>query len=296
VNAEAIALPAGACDCHVHFYGPAERYPTRAIDALPPQRGSAVEYRDVMQRVGLGRVVAVQSILYGFDNRCMLDSMALFGEHARGVATVARGVSDGLFRALHERGVRGARAYMMNGGSLAWEALPEIASAIEPLGWHLQLQLDGLELVHRAPMIAALPCRVVIDHNGKFTQPVGIDHPAFVALLHLLDTGRFWVKVSAPYDTSLVGTPEYDDVAALARALIRHAPQRMLWASNWPHPGRSDKPDERSLVQLFYRWCPSDDIAARILTDNPCELYDFPPVQQAARRPPTRPTIEWRTT
>lgn len=275
MNDEAIALPAGACDCHVHFYGPADRYPTRAIDALPPQHGSALEYRDVMQRVGLARVVSVQSILYGFDNRCMLDAMALFGENARGVATIAPNVSDGLLRALHARGVRGARAYMMNGGTLAWDELDAIARRIEPLGWHLQLQLDGRELADREAMIAALPCRVVVDHNGKFTQPVDVAHPAFGALMRLLDTERFWVKVSAPYDTSLAGPPDYEDVARLARALIRHAPQRMLWASNWPHPGRSDKPDERDLLALLYDWAPSTKNAAAILAANPAELYGF---------------------
>ena len=62
------SLPAGACDGHVHFYGTLGRYPPRTVDGLPPQRGSAADYGAMMQRVGLQRVVAVQSILCGFDD------------------------------------------------------------------------------------------------------------------------------------------------------------------------------------------------------------------------------------
>ena len=272
------ALPAGACDCHVHFYGPVDAYPPRTVDGLPPQRGSAAEYLDVMRRLGLQRMVAVQSILYGVDNRCMLDGMALVGANARGVATIASDTPVPELRRLHALGVRGARAYMLPGGTLQWSDLPAIARRIEPLGWNLQLQLEGRELAERAAQVEALPGRIVIDHNGRYTQPVGVDHVAFVALLRLVDSGRVWVKVSGMYDTSLDGAPRYDDVAALARELIRRAPQRMLWATNWPHPGRADKPDEVALLALLHEWAASPEVASAILADNPGALYEFDPV------------------
>jgi D-galactarolactone isomerase len=278
----AIEVPAGACDCHVHFYGPAEKYPPCHVEGLPPQHGAAVEYRDVMRRLGLQRVVAVQSILYGFDNACMLDAMALIGAGARGVATIAADTPRDELRRLHGQGVRGARAYMLPGGTLEWSDLPAIARRIEPLGWNLQLQFEGRDLEHRAAQVAALPGRIVVDHNGKYSQPLGVDHAAFIALLRLLDSGRVWVKVSGCYDTSLVGAPGYEDVAALARRLIRHAPQRMLWATNWPHPGRADKPDESALLALLYEWAPSGAVASAILADNPAALYGFEPAARAA--------------
>jgi D-galactarolactone isomerase len=272
---ENVALPPGACDCHVHFYGPADVYPPRTVDGLPPQSGSAAEYQGVMRRLGLQRVVAVQSILYGFDNRCMLDGMALIGAGARGVATIACDTPDAELRRLHDLGVRGARAYMLPGGTLDWGDLPVLARRIEPLGWNLQLQFEGRELVERAAQVAALPGRIVIDHNGRYTQPLGVGHDAFVALLHLLDSGRVWVKVSGMYDTSLDGPPHYSDVAALARELIRRAPQRMLWATNWPHPGRADKPAEAALLALLREWAPSPEVVSAILVDNPATLYQF---------------------
>ena len=97
------------------------------------------------------------------------------------------------------------------------------------------------------------------------------------ALLRLVDTGRCWVKLSAPYETSKTGAPGYEDVSRLARALVRHAPERMLWASNWPHPSAPPDavPDDADLLDLLLDWAPDEATRRRILTDNPAELYGF---------------------
>ncbi|MCL4744140.1 MAG: amidohydrolase family protein [Burkholderiaceae bacterium] len=269
------ALPAGACDCHVHFYGDPREYVPRADAGLAAQRGSAAEYRELMQRLGHTRVVAVQSILYGFDNRCMLEGMAQIGTGARGVAVVAPRTPIAELRMLDRSGVCGARAFMLPGGVLAWDELEPLARRIAGLGWHMQVQLDGGELAQRARLLESLPCPVVIDHVGKFLEPVDTGHPSFQALLRLLDSGRVWVKLSAPYETSRTGPPEYADVAALACALLRHSPERMVWATNWPHPGRAEKPSEAQLLDLLHSWTGKQSWE-RVLAGNPAALYGFP--------------------
>ena len=228
-----------------------------------------------MQRLGLDRVVAVQSILYGFDNRCMLDGMAQIGDRARGIAVVSARSPDRDLRMLDDHGVRGARAFMLPGGVISWDELAPLALRIAPLGWHMQVQLDGRELPQRAELLAALPCPVVIDHVGKFLEPVAPQHPSFQTLLRLLDTDRVWVKLSGPYETSRTGPPRYEDVSVLASALARYAPERMVWASNWPHPGREPKPDEAALLDLLIDWSADPGVRKRILVDNPAVLYGF---------------------
>ncbi|CAG0988895.1 partial 2-pyrone-4,6-dicarbaxylate hydrolase, partial [Gammaproteobacteria bacterium] len=207
-----LELPAGACDCHVHFYGDPRTHPPRLDAGLAPQRGGAGDYRTVMQRLGLERVVAVQSILYGFDNSCMVDGMMQIGAGARGVAVVSASTPPAELRRLDDRGVRGARAFMLPGGAFGWDELAPLAKRVAELGWHVQVQLDGCELPRRAEMLGSLPCTVVIDHVGKFLEPVEPAHPAFHALLRLIDTGRTWVKLSAPYESSRMGPPRYEDV------------------------------------------------------------------------------------
>jgi D-galactarolactone isomerase len=53
------------------------------------------------------------------------------------------------------------------------------------------------------------------------------------------------------------------------------APERMLWASNWPHPSVKDEPDDATLLDLLLDWAPDDATRHRILIENPEELYGF---------------------
>ena len=115
----------------------------------------------------------------------------------------------------------------------------------------------------------------MIDHTAKFLEPVKPDHPSFQALLRVLDTGNAWIKLSAPYETSKTGAPGYDDVSLLARTLVEKFPERCLWASNWPHPGRNPPPSEVALYDLLFSWASSDAVRRKILVDNPEELYGF---------------------
>ena len=157
---------------------------------------------------------------------------------------------------LADAGVRGLRAFMLPGGVYAWDELPALAERIAPLGWSLHVQLDGRELDRYAEVLAALEAPVVIDHVGKFLEPVDVDHPSLVALRRLVAKGRCWVKLSAAYETSRAAPPDYADVAALAAVLIVDAPERMLWDSNWPHPNLQPSPDDLDLLAQFFALVP----------------------------------------
>src|SRR4030095_16340546 len=136
--------------------------------------------------------------------------------------------------------------------------------------------LDGRELPKYEAQIKRLPGKFVIDHTGKFLEPVGIESVPFRSLLNLVDTGRCWVKLSAPYETSTTGAPKYEDVGRLAKALVKRAPERMLWASNWPHPSvRPKVPDDVEPLELLADGAPDEAMRRRILVDNPAELYGF---------------------
>jgi D-galactarolactone isomerase len=150
-----------------------------------------------------------------------------------------------------------------------------VAARIKPLGWHINLQIDGAGFPALEDRLAKLGVELVIDHNGKFLTPPSVEDPAFLSLRALLDRGRAWVKLSAPYETSRTGPPAYDDVSALARTLAQAYPERCLWASNWPHPNRFPPPEDADLLQLLNHWAPDASAVERILVDNPCQLYGF---------------------
>jgi D-galactarolactone isomerase len=268
-----LVAPPGATDTHIHFYDAS--VPTAPGTPMPGTR-TVDEYLAMRDRLGLSRVVVVQPNAYGADNTVTMNAVAQLGPSARGVAVVKANVPEAELDRLTKGGMRGVRFMTLNGGTLGLDALDRITARVQPFGWHAQIQLDGRELPDKWEQISKVPGRFVIDHTGKFLEPVAPDHVAFKALLKLVDTGRCWVKLSGPYETSRTGPPAYEDVARLARALIKHAPERMLWASNWPHPtAPGGPPDEAALLDLLLDWAPDETTRRKILVDNPAELYGF---------------------
>lgn len=263
---------AGACDCHVHIYEP-ERFPL----SQKIGRASWSDYRRMQQHLGLERALLVQANGYGFDIGCLLDALEQAAGAARGIAVIRPDVSDAQLAELHQKGVRGVRFMLVPNarGALDWDALEPISARIAELGWVINLQVDGRELHEYESRLRALPSRLSIDHIGKFLEPVPVDHPGFVSLQRLLDGGRSWVKVSAPYETSKSGAPHYEDVSVLAKALVSVHPERCLWASNWPHPGRDPAPDDQAMLDLLCEWAVDEAVRRQILVDNPATLYGF---------------------
>lgn len=274
MNAATDALPAGACDCHVHVYEPGHALAPTAT--FQPPHAPASDYAAVQRRLGLQRVVVVQPTGYGFDNRCTLGAIAALGAGARGVAVVPPEVDEAELDRLHTAGMRGVRFMMLAGGVLPWSALAPLAERLAPRGWHIDLQLDGRDLPQHEAALRALPCRLVIDHLGKFLGPVTPDDAAFRSLCRLLDGGRAWIKLSAPYESSRRGPPDYADVAPLAQALAGAYPERGLWASNWPHPNVLPRPDEAALLAWTLQFA-DPATQHRLLVDNPAALYGFAP-------------------
>jgi D-galactarolactone isomerase len=57
--------------------------------------------------------------------------------------------------------------------------------------------------------------------------------------------------------------------------LALHNPERCVWASNWPHPGRNPPPDNVDILDLLLDWVPGEAPRKRILVENPAQLYGF---------------------
>jgi len=267
-----LQAPPGAWDCHIHVLDP--RFPTVSDAVYRPPVATAVDYRVIQRCLGLERVLIIQSSTHGTDHACLLDAIGQLGPGARGVAMVAASVLDAELTRLTQGGVRGARCLMTPGGVTSWEDVPRLAARIKDHGWHTNLQMRGQTFPERFDTIRALPGPVVIDHLGLFSRPVEPGHPEVQVLLRLLDTGRVWVKLSAPYGGGLMGPPPFTAAWPLARALIRHAPERMLWGSDWPHTFMTEvyklpPGNAATLLDLLLDWTDDELVHRRILADNP---------------------------
>ena len=68
----------------------------------------------------------------------------------------------------------------------------------------------------------------------------------------------------------------YDDTVELAQAFIAAAPDRAIWATDWPHIlYRGKVPNDADLIELLFRFAPDADARQKILVDNPAKLFGF---------------------
>ena len=174
---------------------------------------------------------------------------------------------------MHNDGVRGARFNLSSGNGTPVEQLEIIAHRLAPLGWHIQVYIDGETLADMAPTLAKLPVEVVIDHCGGVKAALGLAHPQFRALSGLLDSGNAWIKLCS-YRVSSIGHP-WADPAPNVKALVTRFPDRCVWGTDWPHPQMKPVPDAGLLLDQFFEWVPDAAVRQRVLVDNPATVYGF---------------------
>ena len=123
----------------------------------------------------------------------------------------------------------------------------------------------------------ALPGPLVLDHFAAIEAERGVEQPAFRTLLRMLDGGRTWVRLSGPMRCTGEEFP-YPSVTPIARALVAHAPERLVWGSDWPHVNMQGRimPNDGDLLDLLLDWAPDEAVRNRILSDSARMLYGFP--------------------
>ncbi|KAF1020039.1 MAG: 4-sulfomuconolactone hydrolase [Paracidovorax wautersii] len=270
-------LPPLACDSHMHIFDP--RFAPSPHWRRTPPDAPVAAYRQLQRRLGTSRAVVVTPSTYGVDNACTLDALDQLGDGARGVAVVAHDVADAELNRLAARRVCGLRVNFVSPqawGETTQEMLTTLVRKIAHLGWHIQVFAHPHQIVVLAPVLQALSVPLVIDHLGLINPAEGPSAAAYGVLRRLLDGGNTWVKLSGAYMRSTVPAPRYADTLPLGRALVRAAPERLVWGSDWPHtteaPGTVD---DAALVDLLQAWAVSDEVMDRILVDNPARLYGF---------------------
>jgi predicted TIM-barrel fold metal-dependent hydrolase len=283
------AVPEGACDCHVHTFDP-QHFPYAPSRPYTPEPVSVAELQALHKSLHVGRVIVVQTTVYAADNRGVLDAMKQLGARSRGVAVIDDKTPDASLDEMERAGIRGIRLNLETAG----QTDPEVGrkrfqAAVERIKgrkWHIQIYARLTVIEGIKDLVAAAPMPVVFDHFGGMQAALGADQPGFSSLMTLLRTGKAYVKISAPYRAS-TDAPDYPDVAPLAKALISSNPQRILWGSDWPHPGtpvpgRSTAEitpffqiDDGRVLNLLPTWVPDAATRKTILVENPARLYGF---------------------
>jgi len=277
-------LPALACDTHAHVFGPFDRFPLAPERRYTPPLAPFESYLAMLDLVGFDRGVVVQAAANGFDCRGTLDALARAPRRLRGIVVVPLETPDSEIDAMSLVSVRGLRftetaapaapAAPKPAGTLDLADLAEWGPRLRELGWHAQIWANCQRFVKAAPALLRLNIPLVVDHMGYFNAAAGVGDPVFASLLELLSSGRIWVKLPVIRNSTL--SPNYADVRPFHDALLRAAPDRLLWGSDWPYIGlNDDPPNVGALLDLFDRWVDDDVLREKILVDNPTALYGF---------------------
>ncbi|MFT4210520.1 MAG: amidohydrolase family protein [Microbacterium sp.] len=270
-------LPANACDTHSHVFGPAAIFPYAADRTFTPVDVPRDEVLARQRFLGFQRSVIIQSSCYGLDHTVLLDALRSDPEHLRGAAIVTGATTTAELDELDRAGVRGARLHFMPhlGEALTPIEQRAVIDAVHARNWHVEIHVQGDGIVEHESRLAALEGRVVIDHLARVDLRQGLDSPAVRSVRRLLDLGHVWLKLSAVDRVSLTGPP-YPDAVELARLFAQHAPERVLWGTDFPHPNiEGDAPDDGLLVDLVPQIAPTPAARQLLLVDNPAEVFDF---------------------
>ena len=277
-----LPLPPGACDAHVHVFGPRARFPFADGRNYTPSDATKEMLFALHAGLGIEHCVIVQPNCHGFDNAVTEDAIAATGKAYKGVALVPTTVDDGELKRLDAAGLCGARFHYMQ--HLAKGAPIEDAIALgkrlADIGWHLQIHMEASLIADLTPALVRSPVPVVIDHMGRLDAALGLEQPAFHALLKLMANKNIWVKVSGADRASRLGPP-YADAVPFARKLVAEFGDRVVWGTDWPHPNHAPPTvDDGLLVDIIAEIAPSAAARQALLVDNPQRFYRFAPARQ----------------
>ena len=270
-------LPPLACDAHCHIFGPGAKYPYAVDRPYTPPDAPLEAFRALHAKLGVGRAVIVNASVHGTDNRVALDAIAASNGAYRAVANIDDAITERQLRGLHDGGFRGCRFNFVRhlGGVPDIGVFNRVIQMIAPLGWHVDLHFDAIDLAEYAPTLARLPVHYTIDHMGWVKASDGLDQLPFNTLIELMQRDeKCWVKVCGCERVSSAGPP-FTDAVPFARRIVETAPDRVIWGTDWPHPNVKAMPNDGDLVDLVPLFAPEAELQHKILVANPARLFEF---------------------
>lgn len=274
-----VPAPPGACDTHVHLFGPPHRYPFQAKRVYTPPAAPLQHLLNLIDLIGIERVVLVTPNAHGTDNSVIYDALMEVGSRFRGIAKIDDDTTDAELERLHSAGFRGARFNCIDelGGGVDLTVFERCIDRIAELGWLVEFHVLPDGMIELEDWFRRIRIPVIIDHYSRVEFRHGIGYPPFRLLVELMRDENFWCKISCADRQSATGFP-WDDAIPFAEALIEVAEDRLLWGTDWPHgstfrPGRT--PNDGDLVDLMARLAPDETVRRKIFVDNPARLFGF---------------------
>lgn len=284
-------LPSGSWDSHVHVVDE-EKYPFDPNALYRPKKADLNDLLQFESSLGIDHVCIINISTYGNDNRITIDAMNDLKGKGRAVVLIdPEKITEKELDALHRAGVRGARLNIKTGSIELDKAtfvkqLRLYADKIRSRDWVLQLYMGLWQFPLVADEIPKLGVDVCIDHVGSpDPTKAASEQDGYAELIESLRRKEIWIKLSGTYRFA-----ELPDMDEYCQKVVHTAPDRIIWASDWPHSGSvAHNPGGDRKVHQDYRkiddvgflkkcidWCDGDEeIVRQIWVENPRKLWRY---------------------
>ena len=275
-----LLAPRGACDSHLHVYGPATLYPLDAERNYTPDPSSTLDnYLKVHRTLGLERAVIVTGSANGTNNQISLDALARMQGNFKALALLDPSVTDNELLRMKNCGFTGFRVKANGKGGLSFDDSKAMAARIHGFDWHVEFMSQSMaEVIGAVPFLNSLKLPYVFDHVAHAEPHQNSQDREFSELLTLLKNEEHaWINLYSFYQLSKAGPPHYADMFDVVRTIIEARPDHVIWGSNWPHAGIAvPMPNDADLLDFLLTAAPEENIRKLILVDNPAKLYGWP--------------------
>ncbi len=224
---------------------------------------------------GVGRAVLLQPSFLGYDNSYLFGALKAEPTRFRGVPWISPSVETRPedWEEMARIGVRGLRFPIYGLPTPQWSAYGDMLGEALKRDWPIHLYVESRRLPDMLPFLLDGGHRVVIPHYGMFDRTLGpARDPGFKVLLESAKTGRVFVVLSGAYRVG----PERARQAA-PMLLDAFGPERLMWASDWPHTdtGLNRVTTYPLTLRTFEDSLQSEAMRQTILVDTPSKLYGF---------------------
>lgn len=240
-------LDSGNFDGHAHVF-------STSLPMLEKRRYTPVkdaqldDHVQLLRKAKLDGALLVQPSFLGTDNSYLIDALirgnTIPSLNFRGVAVVDSTVSIETLSQMNDAGIVGIRFNWLGKKpeplSNQWI---RVLKAIAAFNWHVELQIEGLNLALALNLLLDHCDNIVIDHYGLPSQKNPSGCPGLAAIL-AAPRNKVYVKLSAPYR---VFRDCKSDKAAqmcipITQLLANHlGTDHLLWGSDWPWTQHEEK-------------------------------------------------------
>ena len=276
--------PPGSCDCQFHIYADPDAYPTRPNPPFEAIDATFDNARAMHRAIGFEYGVIVHSGIYGTNASLLVDALDSLPPEERGryrgIAVIDDTITDAEMDRLDRAGVVGVRINFDRQLKMtpSGETVRTILKRVEEIGWHVRVHVRGNDLIEHSDILRSVKdVKMSIDHLGHVDLTKGLDQATCRWILDTLTRENWWMMVSNGNRDSVMDSG-WDDAVPFGKAFIEAAPDRAIWATDWPHPAWRKKRmmNDAEEVELFYRYVDHDETMIRkILVDNPKRLHGF---------------------